>query len=92
MHTAGNYGVTTTPDTEWSFVTAPDSQQEWPLEARLAEAPGKQRKPMPLDKLRALLEAQNARLAALGEPPLGEIEAVGGRLYTGPMVRRLHLP
>ena len=78
----GNYGVTTTSDTEWRFVTAPESQQEWPVEARLAEAPGKQRKPLPLADLRKSLEAQNARLKSLGEPPLGEIEAVGGRLYT----------
>ena len=74
--------MTTTPETEWRFVTAPDSQQEWPLEARLAERPGDQRKPLPLAELRTSLEAQNARLKKLGEPPLGEIEAIGGRLYT----------
>ena len=78
----GNYGVTTTSDTEWRFVTAPESQQEWPVEARLAERPEKQRKPLPLADLRKSLETQNARLKSLGEPPLGEIEAVGGRLYT----------
>ena len=79
---SGKCGVTTTADTEWRFVTAPESQQEWPVEARLAERPGNQRKPLPLADLRKSLEAQNARLKSLGEPPLIVIEAFGGRLYT----------
>ena len=80
--TAGNYGITTTPSTEWLFVASPDSQEKWPLEAKLAEAPEKQRKPLPLAELHTSLEAQNQRLKSLGEPPLIEIEAFGGRLYT----------
>ena len=80
--TAGNYGITTTPGTEWLFVASPDSQEKWPLEAKLAEAPEKQRKPLPLAELHTSLEAQNQRLKSLGEPPLIEIEAFGGRLYT----------
>ena len=81
--TTDNYGITTTSETEWNFVVAPESRREWPVERRLAAAPEKQRQPLPLAGLRESLAAQNVRLEALGEPPLLEAEAIGGRLYTG---------
>ena len=46
--TTGNYGVTTTPETEWWFVVEPDKQPEWPVEEKLRGTPDKMRKPMPL--------------------------------------------
>ena len=81
---AGNYGVSTTPETEWKFVAEPDSAQQWPVEIKLADAPEKRRTPLPLDTMRARLDKCNVELAALGEEKslLSEIEAFGGRLYT----------
>ena len=47
--------------------------------------PEKMRRPLGLAELRARLGAFNERLAALGEPSMSFEEAVGGRLYSGPL-------
>lgn len=51
----------------------------------MLRANAKPRSPMPLAKLQDLVNARNAKLAALGEPSLTLDEGLGGRLYTGPM-------
>ena len=43
------------------------------------------RSPLPLAELEQRMGGVSARLAALNEPPLSLEEAIGGRLYTGPL-------
>jgi hypothetical protein len=92
--TAGNYGVTTTPKQEWLFVVEPDQKGVvWPVEKKMlgtAESRGKMRKPMLLAVLEAELDKINKQLEAMNEPKLMLVEALGGRLYTGPMCAARH--
>ena len=88
--TASNYGIKTTPQKEWWFVTAEPGKEgiEWPTEAKLqgtAKSRSKMRKPMPLGELQAKLDKFNAQLEAMGGSKLMIEEAFGARLYTGPM-------
>lgn len=81
-----NYGITTTPETEWRFVAEPDEMRAWPMETiGIADSPKKKRKPMTKRKLSAACDRQNEALQALGEPILIDEECYGIRLYTGPM-------
>ena len=80
--------MVTTPELEYAFVVDPGAARPWPTEARWEERPGRRRRaPLPLATLHTLLEEKNRQLEELGEPPLSVEEAVGARLYTGPMVR-----
>jgi len=70
--TSSNYGVTTSPATEWAFVTEPEQRTTWPAETRID--PSHARAPLPLrsfaadeDTLEKKLDEVNERLAALGE-------------------------
>ena len=83
--TTGNYFVTTKPEIEWRFVAEPDTQAEWPAEEPTKLTPDRRRKPLPLQQLSRLLLKFNERLRLLTEPELMIEEAVGARLYTGPM-------
>ena len=85
--TTSNYLVTTTPQLEWAFVVAPDSHEgdEWPHEDRLQGQPELMRRTMAVDEVRRRLAEVNAKLEALREPLMLYEEAIGARLYTGPM-------
>ena len=84
--TTPNYGITTTPETEWRFVAKPDEQRAWPVETEgVADSPDKRRRPMTKRELSAARNIQNEALEALGEPMLIAEECYGARLYTGPM-------
>lgn len=83
--TAPNYGVTTMPIVEWWFVVDPGRDVAWPIEVELAKSPERRRKPMAWRDLDAAVARQNVRLHSLGQPPLMVEEAIGARLYTGPM-------
>eukprot|EP00966_Prymnesium_polylepis_P162300 3751053-Prymnesium_polylepis.1 len=55
--TTGNYGVTTTPQIEWWFVTDSERDEEWPQEEKLrAVSPETMRKPKPLAKMTKRLD------------------------------------
>jgi hypothetical protein len=86
--TSGNYGITTTPHTEWLFITEPGKKGvEWPVEEKLRGGGSgeKMRKPMLLDELRRKLAEVNAQLKEMKETELLLEEAFGARLYSGPM-------
>ena len=85
--TASNYGTTTTSKTEHGFCAAPEDAAAWPKESKLqgAALSSRRRKPLPLVELRSRIEAKNALLREAGEPTLIEVEAIGARLYTGPL-------
>ena len=85
--TSSNYGVTTTPEQEWWFVTEPDKGVEWPVELKL-DGDEKRRRPMPRNAMQSALDERNRRLQALNEPLLLLDEADGARLYTGAMCAR----
>lgn len=95
-----NYGITTTSKSEWNFVADPlsASLHGWPSETidvwyrptstagEASNSPQRvKRVPMPLQQLMELMEVQNTRLRAMQEPELVLTEALGGRLYTGPL-------
>ena len=82
-----NYGMTTTSETEWKFVAAPEKapSKGWPIETRGVHGEAKPRQSVPLDQVATRLCGRNAELEALGEPPLTLQEVLGGRLYTGPL-------
>ena len=82
--TTSNYQLTTTSEIEWSFVTEPDADIDWPKEA-IHLAGGKHRRPMSISKLEAHMATRNAALSDLKQPPLILDEAFGARLYTGPL-------
>eukprot|EP00965_Chrysotila_dentata_P231453 6198373-Pleurochrysis_carterae.AAC.2 len=92
--TTGNYGLATTPTTEWLFVAGTPDQVEaqlksiggdWPAETCGLDNESHRRKRVPLEELLVLAERLNEQLKAMGEPVLIEAEVVGARLYTGPM-------
>ena len=85
LFTSLNYGVTTTAQVEWWFVVEPERNEVWPVEAKLAGAPDKRRKPLASRQLDAAVAKINAKLDALGESLLLRVEGIGARLYTGPM-------
>ena len=81
-----NYGITTTPETEWWFVTQPDRLPSWPEETKgVTDSPDKKRRPMALSDLDTALRGVNKKLGELREPGLMREEGYGARLYTGPM-------
>lgn len=93
--TTGNYGVATTPETEWHAVVNPKAglvqlkRSEYPAETRNIEE-GQQRaaRLKPLEEYQPVLEQKNEELKKLGEESLLLMdELLAGRLYTGPMVR-----
>ena len=92
LFTSGNYGVTTKPAIEWRFVYAPDRvpAEGWPSETKGGpmDDPGKRRAAMSREDLRKRIKEINARLkdAEVDDELREEDEAIGGRLYTGPMV------
>lgn len=53
--------------------------------AKLRASGAQHRRPMPMHELEAKLEAPNAKLAAMREPRVVVPEAIGARLYTGPL-------
>jgi len=79
--TTSNYEVTTTSAIEWKFVTEPDAVIDWPKEQKGAM----RRAPMPLSELQSEMEERNKRLREMKEPVLMLDEALGARLYTGPL-------
>jgi len=88
--TTGNYAVTTKPKFEWWFVADPENKdrpESWPDEQALLResAPDRMRKPLPIRELERKLADKNRELQALREPKLLLDEAIGARLYTGPM-------
>ena len=89
-----NYGVTTTPEIEWFFVTDADTLAELPPTERDRRCPkettnvkdeARRRQPMRLQHLRWKVAEKNTQLAKAHEPVLMLEEAFAGRLYTGPM-------
>ena len=52
---------------------------------KLLESGARFRKPLPRAELEATLQSRNRDLQARGEPALMLTEAIGGRLYTGPL-------
>lgn len=87
--TTDNYVLTTTPETEYSFVAYPSDSPpaglaQWPVETR-GVAPPEMRRPMAIDELRRRLDDVNRLLEGIDSSPLLLVEAFGGRLYTGPM-------
>jgi hypothetical protein len=81
-----DYGITTSPRIEWSFVAEPERDDlAWPVETRNALSQEHRRKPMSLRRLDLELAKMSARLRNLDEPALLRVEGIGGRLYTGPM-------
>ena len=84
--TTSNYGVLTTPRTEYWFVAEPERDVDWPTETRLADGASEmRRRPLPSKELDTRLREKNVELRSLGEPELLREEGVGARLYTGPM-------
>ena len=84
--TTSNYGVLTTPRTEYWFVAEPERDVDWPTETKLADsASAMRRRPLPSKELGTRLGEKNVELRSLGEPELLHEEGVGARLYTGPM-------
>ena len=84
--TTSNYGVLTTPRTEYWFVAEPERDVDWPTETKLADgASAMRRRPLPSKELGTRLGEKNVELRSLGEPELMHEEGVGARLYTGPM-------
>jgi hypothetical protein len=88
--TTSNYGVHTTPRTEYWFVAEPEREVEWPAEAKLSDASEMRRRPLPSKELDKRLGEKNVELRTLGEPELLREEGVGARLYTGPMCAWAH--
>ena len=82
LFTTGNYGITTSPQVEWYFVTEPERNESWPSEEKLrVSSPERMRKPMPLAEMEKLLSGVNQKLAAIGEKTgLLTVEAFGARL------------
>ena len=88
LFSASNYGTDTTSATEHAFCAAPDTrkQSQWPKEGKLTGSmASRRRQPLPLAQLATRVDGKNKRLAAAKEPLLIHAEAVGARLYTGPM-------
>ena len=100
--TTSNYGMHTTSETEWWYVTDPHrglrelQLTAWPSEslseidachARGRVAP----RGRPLADFLPALARVNGELEALSEPELLEEELIGGRLYTGPMYQKYNL-
>ncbi|KAL1496781.1 hypothetical protein AB1Y20_014369 [Prymnesium parvum] len=97
FHTS-NYGITTTSEVEWAFVTAPEEGAAalglaaWPAEASQARLDERHcRKPTPLAQLGEALREVNLRLHGEEVPPVGEAELIACRLYTGPMFVKYNL-
>lgn len=89
-----NYKVRTTPKTEWRFVANPELLNgEWPKEDRTLDefvrTPERMRSTMPSREVEAKLKSVNEQLRAIGADLLLLEEALGARLYTGPMCVRL---
>ena len=97
-----NYGLKTTAEIEWWYVTDPHRGLEelqltaWPSES-LAEIDASHARGRnapqgrPLADFHPELHRVNGELAGLGEPVLLEEELIGGRLYTGPMFQKYNL-
>ena len=91
LFTSGNYGVTTKPEIEWRFVYEPDRvpAKGWPQETKGEPRDNieKRRQTMSCEELEERIKQINEKLTAAGyKDDLSEAEALGGRLYTGPMV------
>ena len=82
--TTPNYEVTTKPEIEWSFVVEPTQNVEWPIEKKL-EPPAVPRTPLSMRQLESLLRQKNEELERVQAAHLLLEEAIGARLYTGPM-------
>ena len=86
-----NYGITTTSQTEWLFVTDPlDGLSElgladWPSEQVRVQDEMERRQPLPLSYFDERRAEVNARLAEEDVAAVGEAEFVACRLYTGPL-------
>eukprot|EP00966_Prymnesium_polylepis_P017998 415452-Prymnesium_polylepis.3 len=77
----GNYGVTTTPQLEWWFVTDPERDEEWPKEEKLhAASPNIMRSPLLSAEMARRLDKVNRQLAMMKEPELIKEEALGARI------------
>ena len=82
-------GTTTTSEVEWQFVCCPEARNAYPERQGFREHHSQWcRSPKPLAELMDLMESYaNERLRAGGHSEMILEELVGGRLYTGPMVR-----
>ena len=86
--TTGNYGITTTPKTEWNFaVGGPVPPGGWPQETKNCSV-AHRRSPATLEWLQQQMASLNAPLAVAHETALLEEEVIGLRLYTGPMFEK----
>ena len=70
--TTGNYGITTTPETEWLFVTNPSSRTSWPKETLNCDNPEHGRKVRSMEELQRIKDELNKRLQDIGEELMGE--------------------
>ena len=89
--TTGNYGITTSPETEWFFVTDPDSRRPWPKETINCDNAEHGRKVRSMEELQRIKDELNKRLEDIGEELLLLEEAVALTLYTGPMFELFHV-
>ena len=78
-------GMTTTAETEWAIVVAPEKDVEYPERAGFREHHASWcRVPTPLEKMLEVMEAKcNAKLRQDGHSEMIREELIGGRLYTG---------
>ena len=83
-------GMTTTSETEFEFVVAPQPGKAYPERADVAHKPQHRRKPLPPSEFAEALALRNRALAAEGHPELMVEEQIAGRLYTGPVYEKLN--
>ena len=77
--------VTTTSETEWEVVEAPQPAKDYPDRATFARSDPRRRRPQAIEELLPKMEEQNQRLAAIHQSPMVKEELLAARLYSGPM-------
>ena len=98
LFTTPNYGVETTSEVEWLFVTEPHMdtlerlrRPAWPAEHPRYTDEITRRKPVPLSRFHAQRLEANAQLEKEGVAPVGDAEFIACRLYTGPLFVKYNL-
>ena len=95
--TTANYLLTTTPEIEYVFVTAPESGlfflglEAWPAETVDMPSGADKRTPMSTAVLELHTAEVNERLAKIGGRQLLEEEVISARLYTGPLYMKYNV-
>ena len=81
-------GLTTTSMDEWEVAIEPKAGRVYPERTSFPEGDPRCRSPLPLEALLPAMDEHNAKLVAGGHAPMVAEEALGGRLYTGPMYEK----